>query len=47
MFKNVPAHICANCGEEYVSVAVSQALLSRAQKEWADGIIFEMRNFAA
>ena len=47
IFKNVPAHICANCGEEYVSAAVNQALLSRAQKEWADGIIFEMRNFVA
>ena len=47
VFKNVPAQICANCGEEYVSAAVNQALLGRARKEWADGIIFGMRNFAA
>ena len=47
VFKGVPAQICSNCGEEYVSSAVNQALLSRAQKEWEEGIILEVLNFAA
>ena len=47
VFKSVPAQICSNCGEEYVSSAVNRALLSRAQKEWEQGIILEVLNFAA
>ena len=47
VFKNVPAQICENCGEEYVSSAVNKTLLSRAQEEWERGIILEMLNFAA
>lgn len=47
VFKQVPAQICDNCGEEYVSSAVNTALLSRAQEEWERGIILEMLNFAA
>ena len=30
-----------------ITVAVNQALLSRAQKEWEEGIILEVPNFAA
>ena len=47
VFKSVPAQICSNCGEEYVSSAVNRALLSRAQKEWEEGILLEVLNFAA
>lgn len=47
VFKNVPAQICGNCGEEYVSSAVNKALLSQAEAEWERGIILEMLNFAA
>lgn len=47
VFKSVPAQICSNCGEEYVSSAVNQTLLSRAQREWEEGIILEVLNFAA
>ncbi len=45
--KNVPAQICSNCGEEYVSSAVNRDLLSRSQKEWEEGILLEVLNFAA
>jgi len=47
VFKKVPAQICSNCGEEYVSSAVNRTLLSRVQKEWEEGIILEVLNFAA
>jgi YgiT-type zinc finger domain-containing protein len=47
VFKKVPAQICGNCGEEYVSAAVNKALLSHAHEEWEQGIILEMLNFAA
>jgi YgiT-type zinc finger domain-containing protein len=47
VFKKVPAQICGNCGEEYVSAAVNTALLRQADEEWERGIILEMLNFAA
>jgi len=47
VFKQVPAQICANCGEEYVSTAVNTALLRQAEEEWERGIILEVLNFAA
>jgi YgiT-type zinc finger domain-containing protein len=47
VFKKVPAQICNNCGEEYVSTAVNMALLRQAEEEWERGIILEMLNFAA
>lgn len=47
VFKKVPAQICGNCGEEYVSAAVNTALLRQAEEEWERGIILEMLNFAA
>ncbi|MDZ7412953.1 MAG: type II toxin-antitoxin system MqsA family antitoxin [candidate division KSB1 bacterium] len=47
VFKKVPAQICDNCGEEYVSAAVNTTLLRQAEEEWERGIILEMLNFAA
>ena len=47
VFKKVPAQICNNCGEEYVSAEVNEALLSQAHAEWERGITLEMLDFAA
>lgn len=47
VFKNVPAKICDNCGEEYISSEVNRALLRHAGKELNRGITLEMLNFAA
>ena len=47
VFKKVPAQICDNCGEEYVSAEVNEALLSQAHAEWERGITLEMLDFAA
>ena len=47
VFKKVPAQICNNCGEEYVSAEVNESLLSKAHVEWERGITLEMLDFAA
>ncbi len=47
VFKKVPAQICNNCGEEYVSAEVNEALRSQAHAEWERGITLAMLNFAA
>ena len=47
VFKNVPAQICNNCGEEYISSEINRAILSRAREESDRGITLEMLCFAA
>ena len=47
VFKYVPAKICDNCGEEYISSDVNKALLQHARKELNRGITLEMLDFAA
>ena len=47
VFKNVPAQICNNCGEEYISSEINCAILSHARKEANKGITLEMLRFAA
>ena len=47
VFKNVPAKICGNCGEEYVSAEVNESLLRQAQEEAERGVTLEMLDFAA
>ena len=37
VFKKVPAQICDNCGEEYVSAAVNTALLRQADEQPVPG----------
>jgi|SaaInlLV_10m_DNA_4_1040232.scaffolds.fasta_scaffold31497_2 YgiT-type zinc finger domain-containing protein len=45
LFKKVPADVCDNCGEEYVSSEVTKELLSRASKESKRGVSLELLNF--
>ena len=47
VFKHVPAEICDNCGEEYISSAVNKRLLQHARKELDRGISLEVLHFAA
>jgi len=47
VFKRVPANICENCGEEYISSDVNAALLRHARKELKRGVTLEILNFAA
>lgn len=47
VFKDVPAHVCENCGEEYLSEETNRDLLSRANDAVERGVDFEMLRFAA
>ena len=47
IFKSVPAEICDNCGEEYVSADVNKALLRSANEAAKKGVDLEMLKFAA
>lgn len=47
VFKHIPAGICENCGEEYVSSKVNQEMLLRAEKAFSRGIMLELLDFAA
>ncbi|MBF0204743.1 MAG: type II toxin-antitoxin system MqsA family antitoxin [Desulfamplus sp.] len=47
VFKKVPAKICDNCGEEYISSEVNKKLLNHARDEINRGITLELLEFAA
>ena len=47
IFKNVPAEVCENCGEYYLSEAVTEQLLSRAEEAVKSGAEVEILRFAA
>jgi YgiT-type zinc finger domain-containing protein len=44
---NVPAQVCPNCGEAYVSEEVSSRLLESAEQAARDGVQVEVRNYQA
>jgi YgiT-type zinc finger domain-containing protein len=45
--KNVPARVCANCGEEYVDEGVTAQLLSTAEDAARAGVLVDIRAYAA
>ncbi|RLD10491.1 hypothetical protein DRI50_11000 [candidate division KSB1 bacterium] len=47
LFKQVPAEVCENCGEEYLSSETNSHLLKKANEAVARGVDFEMMRFAA
>lgn len=47
VFKDVPAEICENCGEEYVSSQTNNNLLKMAKEAVARGVDLEMLKYAA
>lgn len=47
VFQHVPAEICNNCGEEYLSAEVNRVLLGHARKETAKGVTLEVLRYAA
>ena len=47
IFKNVPAKICDNCGEEFVSAKTNRALLGKAEEAAGRGVDLELQPFAA
>lgn len=47
VFKGVPAQLCENCGEAYVSAEISRQLLDNAETAVKSGVEVEVREFAA
>jgi len=47
IFKSVPAEVCENCGEYYLSEAITEQLLSRAEEAVKSGAEVEILRFAA
>ena len=47
VFKNVPAEICENCGEEYLSEDINRELLKKAKDAADRGVDLELLRFAA
>lgn len=47
VFKKVPADICENCGEAYVSSEVGRQLLASAEQAAGLGVQVDVREFVA
>jgi hypothetical protein len=47
VIKNVPARICENCGEEYLSAETNRTLLKKAKEAADRGAELELLRFAA
>ncbi|RJQ32238.1 MAG: type II toxin-antitoxin system MqsA family antitoxin [Actinobacteria bacterium] len=45
--KEVPAQVCANCGEEYVDDETTQRLLKIAEEAAKSGVQVDVREYAA
>ena len=46
VFKDVPAAVCANCGEAYVEDKTSSALLNAAEAAARAGVQVDIRDFS-
>jgi len=47
IIKDVPAEICENCGEYYLTEAVTEQLMARAERAVESGAEVEILRFAA
>ena len=47
IIKNVPADICENCGEYYLSKDITSIVLKQAEKAVKKGVEVEILKFAA
>ena len=47
VFKDVPAEVCPNCGEDYVDEAVTRALLKSAEDMVSSGAQVDIRTYAS
>ncbi len=43
--RHVPAEVCQNCGEAYVSQEVSRTLLGQAEQALAAGVVVSIREY--
>ena len=47
VFKEVPAEVCDNCGEEYLSAETNRSLLFKAEQSVGRGVDLELLKYAA
>lgn len=47
VIRKVPAEVCENCGEAYVSAEVTRSLLASASETLRAGVEIDIREFAA
>lgn len=47
IFKNVPAQVCENCGEYYLSDAVTEKVMAQAEASVEKGAEVEILRYAA
>lgn len=47
VFKKVPADICENCGEDYLSATVTEKVMAHAEEAVRNGAEVEILRFAA
>lgn len=47
VFRDVPADVCVNCGEEYVSESITGQLLDRAEAAVKIGVEVDVRHYVA
>jgi len=45
VFKNVPAMVCENCGDFYLTAETTKILLDKANQTLEKGVEFEIINF--
>ena len=45
IFKEVPAHICDNCGEKYIDDSITKELLNTARKIIKKGVEVDIRKY--
>lgn len=45
VFKGVPAHVCENCGEEYVDEKTTSTLLKKAEEAARAGVQVDVRQY--
>jgi len=45
VFKEVPAHICDNCGEKYIDDSTTKELLKRARGIVSNGVEIDIRKY--
>ncbi len=47
VIRNVPAEVCGNCGEAYVTAEVTRSLLESANRTLRAGVELDIREFEA
>jgi YgiT-type zinc finger domain-containing protein len=45
VFKDVPAQICNNCGEEYFTDSTTQAIMKQAELAITQGVQIDVRQY--